>query len=121
MFKRNNIILVMLFLALLTLSSCAVAYNRQQAPAAGLPNCFGLHMNNAKWYFNDEHGNRIDVIGRCSQGRMHGNFEYFVNNVLVATTKFVNNQETKTACYVGNKHRTLLLASCMSEFEASQK
>jgi len=101
--------------SLLALSSCAT-YERglDSSPMYGLPNCSGLHMRNATWYYNDAYGNRVDVIGRCAKGMMHGNFEYSVNGVLAAKTKFIRDQEYKTACFVGRKHRSMLYA-CMNE------
>lgn len=98
------------------LTSCASGYERYQTPDSmrGLPNCMGLHMKNAQWYYNDSYGNRINVVGRCVQGMMHGNFNYSLNGNLVAKSKFTRGQEVKTTCLVGRKHPTLLNA-CMNE------
>lgn len=116
--SRICIVLAAMVTSLLTLSSCAgYEYSQGSGPMYGLPNCASLHMRNATWYYNDAYGNRVDVVGRCSKGMMHGNFEYSVNGVLAAKTKFVRDQELKTACFVGRKHRSMLYA-CMNEATA---
>ena len=101
--------------SLFTLTACS-SYERVQTAEMmeGLPNCLGLHMTGARWHYTDVNGNAIDVIGRCTQGRLHGNFDYSMNGVLVARTKFVNGAEYKTACLVGKKHRAFLQA-CLNE------
>jgi hypothetical protein len=86
-------------------------------PMYGLPNCDGLHMRNAQWVYNDTYGNRVDVVGRCVQGMMHGGFVYSMNGTVVAQSKFTRGTEMKTACLVGKKHRSFLFA-CMNEAAA---
>ena len=99
----------------LILGACATYESHPRPmPMHGLPNCDGLHMRNAQWVYNDSYGNRVDVVGRCVQGMMHGGFEYSMNGTLVAQSKFTRGTEMKTACLVGRKHRSFLFA-CMNE------
>ncbi len=101
--------------SLFALTACS-SYERVQTAEMmnGLPNCLGLHMTGARWHYVDINGNAIDVVGRCTQGRLHGNFDYSMNGIFVARAKFVNGAEYKTACFVGKKHQAILQA-CLNE------
>lgn len=107
----------LLMVALLALSGCtSLYYERTQTDQMmnGVPNCAGLHMTHAKWYYNDAYGNRIDVVGRCTEGMLNGSFDYSFNGTFIARAKIVMDREVTTTCLVGKKHRSNLY-TCMNE------
>lgn len=95
--------------ALLVLAGCAM-YSTVQTNAMmnRPPSCDDLHVHYAQWDYSDGFGNNFHTVGRCVKGMMHGEFSYMMNGTLVAKTKFIRNVESKTTCFVGKKHSSLL-------------
>ena len=58
-------------------------------------------------------GQKVDVIGKCTRGMKNGNFDFYVNGIQVARTKFSRDEEIKTKCFI-NGVQTYNLYTCMS-------
>lgn len=99
----------------LLLSSCAGSYDRYQEESDKYKpcNCDGYHMNHAEWHYVDRFGQKVDVIGKCTRGMKNGNFDFYVNGIQVARTKFSRDEEIKTKCFI-NGVQTYNLYTCMS-------
>ena len=95
------------------LCSCAGSYERyQDEDSKHRPyDCADLHISKAYWNFNDRFGQNVVVTGKCSKGMKHGSFDFFVNDALVARTKYVRDSELKTKCYITNS--AMPLSACM--------
>ena len=84
----------------LLISACASGFNKHQTVEQTMQpfNCFGLHMKNAQWHFVDDFGQSVDATGTCKKGMKHGNFQFFINNELVAKVKYSRDNEVQTYC-----------------------
>jgi len=98
----------------LTLCSCS-SYQKYQTKAdQQIPyDCTGLHIEHASWYFIDEFNQPVTVTGRCSRGMKHGYFQFFIDGIQVARTKFTRNQEVETLCYALDNRHTDNLKTCI--------
>lgn len=119
--KRKNIslkkiqVLTFLCVAMALLCSCGGSYyERSQSEASkNRPyNCDGLHIKMAEWHYLDSFGQVVDTRGRCYKGMKHGNFDFFVNGIKVATTKYEKDAEVYTSCFVKGM-QTIDLQTCM--------
>ena len=110
---KKLIILAIACFAAATLTSCS-SYRKVQTEESHKSafDCAGYHVSKASWEFTDNYGQTVNVTGRCTKGMRHGNFDFFVDGKQVARTKFVRNEEVKTACFVNGKSRTDLY-TCM--------
>ncbi len=78
--------------------------------------CDGLHMKNATWSFVDDYGFKVNVDGRCHSGRRHGQFNFYIDNQMIAKTKFIKGVENKTACKATGREERTSLAQCMQTY-----
>ena len=119
--KRMNIslkklqVLSFLCFAMALLCSCGGSYyeRSQDEGSKNRPyNCDGLHIKQAEWHYVDSFGQVVDTRGRCYKGMKHGNFDFFVNGIKVATTKYERDAEVYTSCFVKGL-QTIDLQTCM--------
>lgn len=98
-----------------TLTACGGSYRKTQTlEEQTMPmSCVGLHTKHAQWHFTDDFGQQVDVSGACHAGKKHGQFEFIVAGKKIAVTKFVKDEEIKTACSAGGEKTRLNLENCM--------
>ena len=112
---KNLQIFTILCVAMTLLCSCGGSYyeRSQDELSKNRPyNCDGLHVKMGVWHYVDSFGQVVDTKGRCYKGMKHGNFDFFVNGIKVATTKYERDAEVYTSCYVKGL-QTLDLQTCM--------
>ena len=108
-------ILALLCTAAALLSSCSSSYyeRSQDEMSKNRPyNCDGLHVKQAEWHYVDSFGQVVDTRGRCYKGMKQGAFDFYVNGIKVATTKYERDAEVYTSCYVKGL-QTINLQTCM--------
>jgi len=113
--KKILSILILSAIALV-FTACGASYQGRQTPEQMKEpfNCNNLHLKNARWTFTDDYGQTVYATGRCAAGMKHGGFMFYVNEKLVAKTKFVRDAEQKTTCLAGGKKSSTDLNSCMA-------
>lgn len=108
-------IFALMSVAATMLSSCSSAYYERVQDEASINrpyNCDGLHIRHAMWHYKDSFGQVVDTRGRCSKGMKHGTFDFYVNGIKVAATKYERDAEVNTNCYVRGL-QTIDLETCM--------
>lgn len=109
--------------AAMVLCSCASAEYKtlQDEESIHRPhNCSGLHVRNATWEFVDQYNQQVNVTGKCVEGMRHGNFNFYIDGVQVAVTKYVRDEEKFTRCYVGGQSYKILSDCIESHFNAKK-
>ncbi len=119
---KQILILIIVSAFAVTLTSCGSYYMKVQDEVSrkGPVNCSGYHVKNATWNFFNNLDENIYVTGRCIKGMKHGGFDFFIEGKHVARTKFVRDNEVKTACFVNGKSK-LDLNSCLALREQTLK
>ena len=98
------------------MTSCGGSYYERVQSEASVHrpyNCDGLHIKQGVWHYTDSFGQVVDTKGRCYRGMKHGNFDFYVNGIKVATTKYERDAEVNTNCYVQGL-QTINLQACMA-------
>lgn len=114
MFIKKACIFALIGATTILFSSCGGYLRQQDYNSINRPcDCTGYHLKNAVWHYTDRFGQNVDVVGKCSKGMKHGNFDFFVGGMQVARTKFSRDEEIKTKCFIGNG-QTYNLYTCMN-------
>ena len=114
--RRNMWKLSLLCAVVAIMTSCSGSYYERVQSDASMHspyNCDGLHIKQGVWHYMDSFGQVVDTEGRCYKGMKHGNFDFYVNGIKVATTKYERDAEVSTSCYVKGL-QTLNLQACMA-------
>jgi len=120
MFIKKTCGLALICATAMLFSSCGGYLRHQDYNSMNRPcDCTGYHMNHAVWHYTDRFGQTVDVVGKCTRGMKNGNFDFFVDGIQVARTKFSRDEEIKTKCLISGG-QVYNLYTCMN-LSAQQK